>query len=218
MAQALENLAVADGDPVRTEHIASALTAGSFSYDDGATQTFEPGGGTTYVEHRQRSHGEWSVDSEGRFCSFWPPNYRACYDLHWIVQNGSVVGLRFTELDRGSVLSGVTGDTTLATYRRNRRSRTRARQGCGAAAIGATSGHSVTRRRPGPVAASASCALQVPSSRESPRAASRRCAHRLSRTARRCRRRCAPVPGGTSFSVSEAFSASRACSSRTSPS
>jgi hypothetical protein len=106
MVQAFENLAVADADPVRTEHIATALTAGSFAYADGATQTFEPGGGTTYVEHEQSSHGEWYVDSEGRFCSFWPPSYRACYDLHWIVENGSVVGLRFTELDRGSVFAG----------------------------------------------------------------------------------------------------------------
>jgi hypothetical protein len=38
MIQALENLAVTDGDPVRTEHIAIALTAGSVAYDDGATQ------------------------------------------------------------------------------------------------------------------------------------------------------------------------------------
>jgi hypothetical protein len=106
MVQALENLAVADGDPVRTEHIATALTAGSFAYDDGATQIFEPGGGTTYVEHERRSHGEWYVDSGGRFCSFWPPGYRACYDLHWIVESGSVVGLRFTELARGSVFVG----------------------------------------------------------------------------------------------------------------
>ena len=106
VVQALENLAVADADPVRTEHIATALTAGRFAYADGATQTFEPGGGTTYVEHERPSHGEWSVDSEGRFCSFWPPSYRACYDLHWIVENGSVVGLRFTELDRGSVFVG----------------------------------------------------------------------------------------------------------------
>jgi hypothetical protein len=101
-------------------------------------------------------------------------------------------------------LLGVTGDTTLATYRGNspvatrwrrrfladgldglraryrgqpptvltsaastvepagRGSRTRFRQDCGAAAaaIGAASRHSVTRRGPGPVAASASCALQ----------------------------------------------------------
>jgi hypothetical protein len=106
MVQALENLAVADADPVRTEDVATAVTAGSFVYADGATQTFEPGGGTTYVDHGQRSEGEWYVDSEGRFCSFWPPSYRACYDLHWIVENGSVVGLRFTELDRGSVFVG----------------------------------------------------------------------------------------------------------------
>jgi hypothetical protein len=106
MIQTLENLAVADGDPVRTEHIAAALTAGGFVYADGATQTFEPSGGTTYVEHAHRSRGEWSVDSEGRFCSFWPPSYRACYELHWIVENGSIVGLRFTELQRGSVFVG----------------------------------------------------------------------------------------------------------------
>src|SRR5919106_5609457 len=65
MVQALENLAVADGDPVRTEHIATALTAGSFAYADGATQTFEPGGGTTYVEHEQRSHGEGLLTQGG---------------------------------------------------------------------------------------------------------------------------------------------------------
>ena len=107
MVQALENLAVADGDPVRTEHIAPALTAGSFDYEDGATQTFEPGGGTTYVEHEQRSHGKWYVDSEGRFCSLWPPSSRAPVTISsWIVENGSVVGLRFTELDRGSVFVG----------------------------------------------------------------------------------------------------------------
>jgi hypothetical protein len=106
MVQALENLAVADADPVRTEHIATAVTAGSFAYADGATQTFEPGGGTTYVEHEQRSHGEWYVDSDRRFGSFSPPSDQACYALHWIVEHGSVVGLRFTELDRGSVFVG----------------------------------------------------------------------------------------------------------------
>ncbi|UJR79493.1 hypothetical protein [Sandaracinus amylolyticus] len=106
MVQALEGFAVEDGDPVRTEHIATALTAGSFVYDDGATQTFERGGATTYVEHGRRTDGQWYVDDEGRFGSFWPPTYRASYDLHWIVENGSVVGLRFTELARGSVFIG----------------------------------------------------------------------------------------------------------------
>ena len=106
MVHTLKNLAVADAEPVRTEQIETALTAGRFTYADGATQTFEPGGVTTYVEHEHRSHGEWYVDSDGRFCSFWPPSYRACYDLHWMVENGSVVGLRFTELGRGSVFVG----------------------------------------------------------------------------------------------------------------
>ena len=106
MVQRLENLTVADGDLVSTEHIATALTAAPVAYDDGATQTFEPGGGTTYVQDEQRTRGEWYVDSGGRFCSFWPPSYRACYDLHWIVEHGSVVGLRFTEQHRGSVYVG----------------------------------------------------------------------------------------------------------------
>jgi hypothetical protein len=106
MIQALGNLTVADRDPVRTEHIATAVTAGNFIYDDGSTQTFEPGGDTTYVEREQRSRGKWYVDREGRFCSFWPPSYRACYDLHWIVENDRAVGLRFTELGRGSVFVG----------------------------------------------------------------------------------------------------------------
>ena len=106
MVRALENLAVADGDPVSTEHIATALTAGRLDYDDGATQTFEPGGGTTYVAHEHHSEGEWYVDDDGRFCSFWPPSYRACYEVNWIVANGRVVGLRFTELDRGAVFVG----------------------------------------------------------------------------------------------------------------
>ena len=106
MVPAIENLAVADGDPVRTEHIAVALTAGSLVYDDGATQTFEPGGATAYVVHERRSRGEWYVDGHGRFCSFWPPGYRACYELRWVVEGRGVVGLRFIELGRGSVFVG----------------------------------------------------------------------------------------------------------------
>ena len=106
MISALENLIVADGDPVRAEHIATAVTAGRLAYADGAAQTFEPGGDTTYVEREQRTHGQWSVDDEGWFCSFWPPGYRACYALHWIVENGTVVGLRFTERERGTVFVG----------------------------------------------------------------------------------------------------------------
>jgi hypothetical protein len=100
-----QDLSVADGDPVSTEHIAMAVTAGGFRYADGATQVFEPGGDTTYVENGRRSTGQWYVDDDGRFCSFWPPSYRACYGLRWIVADDAVVGLTFSD-DRGSVFEG----------------------------------------------------------------------------------------------------------------
>lgn len=106
MVRSLDNLGVADGEPVPAEQIATAVTAGEFAYSDGSTQTFEPGGVTTYVENGRRTHGEWYVDGQGRFCSFWPPSYRACYDLHWVAENGRVVGLRFTGTGRGSVFDG----------------------------------------------------------------------------------------------------------------
>jgi hypothetical protein len=63
---------------------------------------FEADGRTTYVEHGRPTRGEWYVDDDGHFGSFWPPSYRASYDLRWIVEDGAVVGLRFTELTRGS--------------------------------------------------------------------------------------------------------------------
>ena len=106
MTRSLDNLRVDDGDPVAAEHIPLAVTAGLLAYDDGATQTFEPGGHTTYVDHGRRSDGEWYVDDDGRFCSFWPPTYRACYDLTWIVEHGGIVGLTFTERARGSAFAG----------------------------------------------------------------------------------------------------------------
>jgi hypothetical protein len=49
------------------------------------------------------ARGKWYVDDAGHFGSFWPPSYRASYDLHWIVEDGAIVGLRFTELGGGSV-------------------------------------------------------------------------------------------------------------------
>ncbi|MGH3760237.1 hypothetical protein [Actinophytocola sp.] len=106
MVTSLEGLQAEDGEPVGTEHIAKALTAGEFVYDDGATQRFEPGGATTYVEHGRPTTGTWYLDDDGRFCSFWPPTYRACYDLRWIVADGTIVGLRFIEVDRGSRFDG----------------------------------------------------------------------------------------------------------------
>ena len=80
-------------------------------FSDGATQVFEADGGTTYVESGRPDRGEWYVADDGRFGSFWPPNYRASYDLRWTVQDGAIVGLRFTELDPGAPASTVTTGT-----------------------------------------------------------------------------------------------------------
>ena len=104
--RALREIDAADADPVAAEQIPLALTAGNFVYDDGATQVFAADGTTTYVEHGRETRGRWHVDDSGRFCSFWPPSYRACYDLRWIVEGGSIVGLRFIELRGGKHFDG----------------------------------------------------------------------------------------------------------------
>jgi hypothetical protein len=106
MAEALEAIHVMDGESVAAEHIPTALTAGKFVYGDGATQVFERSGATTYVEHGKQTRGEWYLDDDGHFCSFWPPSYRACYDLRWIVEEGRIVGLRFTQVGQGSRFDG----------------------------------------------------------------------------------------------------------------
>lgn len=106
MTGPLGDIAASDGDAVSTEHVPAALTAGRLVYDDGATQVFEPAGATTYVERGRTTEGEWYLDEDGRFCSFWPPSYRACYDLRWSVEDGTIVGLRFTDLRGGSSFTG----------------------------------------------------------------------------------------------------------------
>jgi hypothetical protein len=97
---------ITDREPVPAAEIAEAVTAGNFLYDDGATQTFDGSGTTSYVEHGRPTRGEWYVDDKGRFCSFWPPSYRACYELRYLVEDGEVIGLEFTELNRGSTFIG----------------------------------------------------------------------------------------------------------------
>jgi hypothetical protein len=103
----LEDVEVVDGEPVVASLIPRAVTAGELVFDDGATQTFDPNGDTRYVEADGRpTHGQWYVDEDGRFCSFWPPTYRACYSLLWIVESGEIVGLSFTEQGRGTRFDG----------------------------------------------------------------------------------------------------------------
>jgi hypothetical protein len=75
-------------------------------FSDGATKVFEADGGTTYVESGRPTRGTWYVDGDGHFGSFWPPSYRARYDLHCMVENDAVVGSVFTGLDRGSRFDG----------------------------------------------------------------------------------------------------------------
>ena len=102
----LDDVEVSNHDPVAPSLIQRALTAGELVFADGATQVFEDDGGTTYVENGRPTRGEWYVDDDGHFGSFWPPSYRARYDLRWLVEDGVIVGLRFRELGRGSRFDG----------------------------------------------------------------------------------------------------------------
>ena len=96
-----------DGEQIAASLIPRAVTAGELLFADGATQTFDVDGDTSYVEADGRpTQGKWYVDEDGRFCSFWPPTYRAGYDLRWIVEGDEIVGLRFTELGRGARFDG----------------------------------------------------------------------------------------------------------------
>ena len=101
-----DDVDVSDGDVVAPALIPRAVTAGELVFSDGATQVFEADGRTTYVENGRPTRGEWYVDDDGHFGSFWPPSYRASYDLRWMVEDGAIVGLRFTELGRGSSFDG----------------------------------------------------------------------------------------------------------------
>lgn len=95
-----------DHRPIRAEDIPRAVTAAELVYEDGSTQEFRSDGTTTYVEGGRPTAGEWYVDEDGRFCSFWPPSYRACYELSWVVEAGEFVGVAFREVGRGAVSVG----------------------------------------------------------------------------------------------------------------
>jgi hypothetical protein len=97
MPRPLDDLKVANGDLVLATDMQDALTAAALVFGDGARQTFTADGKTTYVEHRGSTQGEWSIVRDGEFSSFWPPHYRATYVLRWIVEEGAVTGLSFTQ-------------------------------------------------------------------------------------------------------------------------
>jgi hypothetical protein len=102
----LNGIAANDGDGVVPDLMSTALTAAELVFDDGNTQVFRADGTTTYVESGRDTPGEWSVAANGDFCSFWPSSYRACYDLSWMVEAGTIVGLRFVERGKGSRFDG----------------------------------------------------------------------------------------------------------------
>jgi hypothetical protein len=105
--QDFADIQVVDGEPVAAPLIPRAVTAGELLFADGATQTFDENGDTSYVEaDGSPTQGKWYVDEDGRFCSFWPPAYRACYDLLWIVDGDDIVGLSFTEQGRATRFDG----------------------------------------------------------------------------------------------------------------
>ncbi|MGW5202275.1 hypothetical protein [Streptomyces spiralis] len=106
MTRNFDNLHPEDGAIVPPERISTAVTAGRLAYGDGAIQTFHPDGSTSYREAGRQTEGTWSVDGNGRFCSFWPPSYQASYDLRWVVEGGAVVGLRFSDLSTGTCFEG----------------------------------------------------------------------------------------------------------------
>ena len=75
-------------------------------FGDGATQTFTAEGKTTYVENSQPTQGEWSIVGDGAFSSFWPPDYRATYNIRWIVKGGAITGLSFIQVESSERFDG----------------------------------------------------------------------------------------------------------------
>jgi hypothetical protein len=106
MVEALENIQVMDGDPVAPQaHPHRADPRGL------RLRRWRHPGLRTHSCHylrraRAADRGEWYLDDDGHFCPFWPPSYRACYNLRWIVEEGRIAGLRFTELGQGSRFDG----------------------------------------------------------------------------------------------------------------
>jgi hypothetical protein len=97
------------GAVVEAALVARALTAGTLTYADGATQRFEARGdaqgATTYVENGRPTRGTWHVDAGGQFVSAWGA-FEATYQLRWIVEDGVIAGLSFTDTASGSRFDG----------------------------------------------------------------------------------------------------------------
>jgi hypothetical protein len=106
MPEALQELRVGNDELVDADHMSAALTAGTLVFGDGATQIFTPDGHTTYTDRGRPSQGDWWVLGDGNFVSFWPPDYQATYVVRWVVAEGAITGLTFTETERGARFEG----------------------------------------------------------------------------------------------------------------
>ena len=106
MLESLAGLNVKAGELVAASDLPTAVTAAPLRYDDGSQQWFLTSGLTTYIEGGHPTEGQWSVDGDGRFTSFWPPSYRATYDVTWLVTDGRVTGLRFVDAKSGDRFDG----------------------------------------------------------------------------------------------------------------
>lgn len=96
------------GELITAQEMPAALTAGTLVYADGASQTFTADGRrTTYVERGSSTQGTWEILGDGKFSSFWPPDYRANYLVRWIVQHGVRVGISFIESRSGDRSDGL---------------------------------------------------------------------------------------------------------------
>jgi hypothetical protein len=106
MQGSLRDLEVRDGGLVAADHMPMALTAGTLVFGDGATQVFTPDGHTSYKDRGRMSQGDWWVLGDGKFVSFWPPDYEATYLVRWVVKDAAIAGLTFIETERGTRFEG----------------------------------------------------------------------------------------------------------------
>lgn len=104
--ESLQALRVGHNDLVHADLMPLALTAGALAFGDAATQVFTPDGHTTYTDRSRPSQGDWRALGDGRFVSFWPPDYQATYVLRWLVEDGAVTGLTFTDTELGTRFEG----------------------------------------------------------------------------------------------------------------
>jgi hypothetical protein len=99
--------AIKDGDRIDAADIPSALTRAPLTFANGATQVFTSDGRTVYSERGKPSPGEWKVDDDGRFQSFWPPSEYTNYDVTWIADShGEAIGIRFADPEREATFEG----------------------------------------------------------------------------------------------------------------